>query len=654
MKLIFSWISIISVGFVFFIQSSLPAMGESKLTESSVSETQQNAVSQLPEFDYNNVKFWQELCTTLEQAKQYSEAVAACQRAIELKPKRKNLETWMSLGNSLQQLKQYPQALVSYNYLLQREPKYSQVLVHQCEIFLALDQYEKAINTCEKAIKIDGIWGRSSPAEAWKHRAIALGKLGKLEVAELEGLGQQNVAKERENQRIEDVINSYSQALKITPNSSFFLTKKCGLLIEIERYTEALENCELAIAVNENWETTTPAQALEHLLVARQEVATSDPLLVINSAAEAEEIVKQLQNLVRFYEKILADNPDNAQAWTKQGIALQTLGQTERALTSYSRAIEIQPNYSLALVNQCELLNQLEQYESALKACEAALEEDLDWGDMRPAMAWNQRSTALAGLERYNDALGSANRAVALDEDYAEAWNNRGVILWHLGQLQQAQQQYELAELNYRQGLQSTHRAVKINPSYARGWYNHGRILSEYGQLLSLQRQNGYTTEKTMNVLVYKASVEAYQQALAGNFTPKDNLFKASIFANQAVVLWRLRDPQLLTLALEATQQAVQLNPKSFEGWHNRGLILLELRQYQSALNAYTQADALSPENVGVITGKGIALSRLGRYQDALANFEQALKLDPEYNIARKEREIVLQNLIKKTEQTRS
>ncbi|NET15884.1 MAG: tetratricopeptide repeat protein [Okeania sp. SIO1H6] len=119
--------------------------------------------------------------------------------------------------------------------------------------------------------------------------------------------------------------------------------------------------------------------------------------------------------------------------------------------------------------------------------------------------------------------------------------------------------------------------------------------------------------------------------------------------ANQAVVLWRLRDPQLLTLALEATQEAVQLNPKSFEGWYNRGLILLELRQYQAALNAYTQADALSPENVGVITGKGIALSRLGRYQDALANFEQALKLDPESTIARKEREIVLRNLIKKS-----
>lgn len=651
MKLVLPSISIVSIGLGLFIQTAVQAMGELKPTERSVSESQQDAVSQLPltDFDYNNLEFWQELCTTLEQAQQYSEAVAACQRVIELKPKRKNLETWMSLGNSLQQLKQYPQALVSYNYLLQREPQYSQVLVHQCEIFLALEQYEKAIDACEQAVQIDGIWGRSSPAEAWKHRAIALGKLGKLEVAELERLGQKDVAEAREIKRLEDVMNSYSQALKITPNSSFFLTKKCGVLIQLERYTEALENCELALAVNENWETTTQAQALEHLLVARQEVATSDPLLVSNPVEEAEEIVKQFQNLVRFYEKILADNPNNAKAWTKQGIALQTLGQTDRALTSYSRAVQIQPNYSLALVNQCEVLNQLEQYEPALKACEAALEGDRDWGDMRPAKAWKQRSTALTGLERYNDALGSANRAITLEEDYAEAWNNRGVVLWHLGQLQQAQQQYELAELKYKQALLSTHQAVKINPSYTRGWYNHGRILSEYGQLLSLQRQNGYKTEKTMNVLVYKASVEAYQQALGGNFTPNDNLFKASILANQAVVLWRLRDPQLLTLALEATQQAVKLNPKSFEGWHNQGLILLELRQYQAALNAYTQADALSPENVGVITAKGIALSRLGRYQDALANFEQALKLEPEHTIARKEREIVLQNLTKKS-----
>ncbi len=696
MKLVLRWISIVSIGLGFcIIQTAVQATGGLKRTERSEPEPQQDlaqgsvnipipvpspglpqipqipqipkppspppletpplpqfpaipqpnpdAASQLPltDFDYDNVAFWQELCTTLEQAQQYAEAVAACQRVIELKPKRENLETWMSLSHSLQQLKQYPQALVSYNYVLQREPQYSQVLVQKCQIFLELSQYEDAINACEEAVHIDGIWARSSPAEAWKHRAIALGELGRLEIADLQRLGQQNAAEARQIQRQEDMINSYNQALIIDPNSSFLLTEKCGLLIQLERYAEARESCELAIAINENWETSTPAQALEHLLVVRQEIAISETILVNNPEEEAEELAEQFQDLVRFYEQILAENPNNAEAWTKQGIALQMLGQTAQALTSYSRAVQIQPQYSLALVNQCEVFNQLEQYEPALSACEAALAGDQNWGDTSSAKAWNQRSTALAGLEQYDNALASADRAIALEENYTEAWNNRGVMLWHLGQLQQAQQQYEFAELNYEQALQSTRRAVKINPRYAQGWYNHGRILSQYAQLLSLQRQYEDATE------LYQAAREAYQQALAGDLTPNDRLLKASILANQAVVLWRLNDPQLLPEALAATQEAVQLNPQSFEAWHNQGLILLELQDYRAAFNAYTQADALKPENVGVITAQGIALSRLGRYQDALAIFEQALKLNPEYAVARKEREVVLRNLIK-------
>ncbi|MEB3279656.1 MAG: tetratricopeptide repeat protein [Lyngbya sp.] len=604
-----------------------------------------DTVPELPltNFDYDNVEFWEELCSTLEQTERYAEAVAACQRVIELKPKRENTEIWMSLSRSLQQLKQYPQALVSYNYVLQREPKYSQVLLQKCEIFLELEQYEQAISSCEEALKIDGIWGRSSPADAWTKRAIALLELGRLETAKLQDLGQVDAAESRKIQNLEAVMNSYDQALRFAPNSSLILTEKCGILIELERYQEARESCELAIAVNENWGVSTSAQALEYLLVIRQEIAPSNPLRV-NNPKEAEELAEQFQNLVSFYEQILSENPNNAEAWTKQGIALQTLGKTAQALTSYSRAVQIQPNYSLALANQCEVLNQLEQYQQALSACEAALSGDQNWGDTRPAKAWNQRSTALAGLKQYNDALASADRAITLEEDYSAAWNNRGVMLWHLGQLQQAEQQYEFAEINYEQALLSTREAVKLDPRYPQGWYNHGRILSEYGQLLSLQRRDEEATE------LYQAARKAYEQALAGDLTPNDRILKASILANQAVVLWRLRDSQLLTEALVATQEAVQLNPQSFEAWHNQGLILLELKQYRGALNAYTQADTLSPDNVGVITAKGIALSRLGRYQDALAIFEQALQLDPEYMIARREREIVLRNLIKMTQ----
>jgi tetratricopeptide (TPR) repeat protein len=55
--------------------------------------------------------------------------------------------------------------------------------------------------------------------------------------------------------------------------------------------------------------------------------------------------------------------------------------------------------------------------------------------------------------------------------------------------------------------------------------------------------------------------------------------------------------------------------------------------------------------NIGVaLTNLAISYRQIHRYQDALAIFEQALQLDPEYMIARREREIVLRNLIKMTQ----
>ncbi|MEO1636102.1 MAG: tetratricopeptide repeat protein, partial [Cyanobacteria bacterium J06631_9] len=52
---------------------------------------------------------------------------------------------------------------------------------------------------------------------------------------------------------------------------------------------------------------------------------------------------------------------------------LEQLGRFAQAATAYERAIALKPNHSLALAHQCAVLNEIDTFEAALAACDAAL-----------------------------------------------------------------------------------------------------------------------------------------------------------------------------------------------------------------------------------------------------------------------------------------
>jgi len=94
----------------------------------------------------------------------------------------------------------------------------------------------------------------------------------------------------------------------------------------------------------------------------------------------------------------------------------------------------------LALYNQ-------EKFNESLQAYSRALE--LDPNDFE---AWNNKGIDEGLLGRYDEALKSFGNAVAINESYAEAWYNMGVI-------------YDFKE-DYYTAVQAYKKATQINPSY--------------------------------------------------------------------------------------------------------------------------------------------------------------------------------------------
>ncbi|MBD2179331.1 tetratricopeptide repeat protein [Pseudanabaena sp. FACHB-1998] len=203
-------------------------------------------------------------------------------------------------------------------------------------------------------------------------------------------------------------------------------------------------------------------------------------------------------------DRILSKNPRNAKAYLYQGLAYYGLNNLERAIESYSRAIEIDSEYALAYYNRAEAYFYQKNYTLALADYDLAIRAKGDLGskgNKRLADIYANRGDALGRLGRFSEALASADRAIEIDSQYEFAWYIRSLALAYLNRKQEALKAVDTAlqfanyayiwhhrgdlmyELQrYPEAIASYEKAVQIDPQYARSMYSRGLVLAELGR----------------------------------------------------------------------------------------------------------------------------------------------------------------------------
>lgn len=88
---------------------------------------------------------------------------------------------------------------------------------------------------------------------------------------------------------------------------------------------------------------------------------------------------------------------------------------------------------------------------------------------------------------------------------------------------------------------------------------------------------------------------------------------------------------QRYSQALQAYEEAVNLDANNSHAWNGKGTALYNQGQYRKAYEAYQRATRIEPDNPDVWVSTGLTLSRLQRHQQALTHFEHALTLNPTY-----------------------
>ncbi|MFL9888570.1 tetratricopeptide repeat-containing glycosyltransferase family protein [Paraburkholderia agricolaris] len=265
-------------------------------------------------------------------------------------------------------------------------------------------------------------------------------------------------------------------------------------------------------------------QQLDHML--RQAVALQQN----GALTEAEEL----------YREILELRPRHFDALQLLGSLALQAGRVQEGIEFLKKALAVNAKQAPLHSNLAYALNVLQRFDEALASADRALALQSGFPD-----ALNNRGNAQAGLNLPLEALNSFDRALALAPDFAPAWNNRACVLRDLGRAADA--------------LASCDHALALQPGYPDAWSNRGNALSDLNQPHEAR--------------------QSYQRALA-------------------------------------------LAPAFADAWNNLGLTQVDLNEHAQALHSYERALAVNPAAAETHWNRSLCLLQLGQLEAGWAEYE--------------------------------
>lgn len=162
--------------------------------------------------------------------------------------------------------------------------------------------------------------------------------------------------------RYEDAIAAYNQALQIQPDLADTWNNRGVVLTRMQRYPEAIASYEQATTIRPNY-------------------------------------------------------PD---AWNNRGVVLLELQQYPEAIACYEKAIQAKADYADAWNNRGVAFSKMQEYEQAVISYNQALQIKNDYTD-----AWNNRGVALSKLQKYEAAIDSYDNAAKIRPEFYRIWYNK-------------------------------------------------------------------------------------------------------------------------------------------------------------------------------------------------------------------------------------
>ena len=291
----------------------------------------------------------------------------------------------------------------------------------------------------------------------------------------------------------------------------------------------------------------------------------------------------RLAEAAACYRRVLAAEPDHAEALHLLGIVANQTGQHDLAVELITRAIKQDGQVSTYFSSLGMALSNRGKFDEAVAAYRHVIRLKPNSAD-----AYSNVGAALSALGKLDEAVTAFREAIRINPDLAEAHYNVGNALRGLGKLDEAVAAYR--------------HAVRIKPNIADAYSNLGAALGAQGK--------------------FDEAIIACREAIR----IKPDLADAHCNLGNA-----LCSQGKLDEALASCDQALTFRPDHASALNNRGTALHGLKRYDEALRSYDRALSLRPNYDNALNNRGATLHALKRYGDALESIDRALALRPDY-----------------------
>ena len=275
---------------------------------------------------------------------------------------------------------------------------------------------------------------------------------------------------------------------------------------------------------------------------------------------------------------------------------------------------ELWNNHGLALAGLNRYDEAIASYDRALNIKPGARFVDRVQPRVQPEdyyLWWFNRGTALVDLQRYPEAIVSLDKSLQIKSDYGFVWFFRGLALFRL-------ERYDEARLSYR-------RSVLLSPNSpysikTRALFSLQDYLVYYGEAEAKSRLGRY-----------KDAIQAFERGkrIRRN-NPELKFFLKNIdestYENYIEGI-RSLDAGDNTKALAIFDQVLTSNPNYANAWDAKADALVALKRNPEAIKAYDRATTIEPEDYASWYKKGNALRRSKLYPEALQSYQKAINL---------------------------
>ena len=260
----------------------------------------------------------------------------------------------------------------------------------------------------------------------------------------------------------------------------------------------------------------------------------------------------------------------------QRGNFLQMLRQIDRAIEAYSRAIELNPNYTDAYNNRGVSYSDKEEFGLAIKDFNTAIELCAN-----NTVFYSNRGATYSDMKNYDRAIEDHNKAIELEPDFAVAYYNRGEAYSNKGEVDHAIEDYN--------------KAIELDPDYIEAYGNRGVAYHNKGEV--------------------DCAIENYNKAIelepdrAHNYINRGAAHRKKGDNNRSIVDYN---------------KAIKLDCNNAIAYYNRGVVYFIKNAVDRAIKDYTKAIQLNPDYAIAYNNRGVAWLRLGEWDKARADLKDA------------------------------